>query len=424
VYPEKLYIETTTRCNLKCSKCVKYAKGSDIREGEIDMATFTALSVAFKNCNSVILNGIGEPLLHPHLPEMIRFVKNTMPREGKIGFQSNGVLLTPDFASELLQSGLDTICFSVDGFSTSPFEHEHSFQVVTGAVSILNNLRHKTVKSFDVGIEIVLKRKSLQELPGLINWAAESGVDYILATHLISYDAEQEQETLFHPCSQNAIQLVEKYIAIAENEGIDLIDSYPQYKQFMGTRTPPHVLKIYTDMLKEAKQDGIQLHLQTLFDRDRQDDLKIHKAMNEAHRLADEKGVTLTLPPLQSLNLDDRSCPFIEDKALFIGADGDIFPCHFLWHSYSCRLNKDTIEVQKRSLGNIKKDDISEIWQSQESVTFRNEAKSATYSPCWNCALAPCPTLVNDNFSLMNDYFDSTVPCGHCHWNSGGFHCL
>lgn len=62
-YPSKLYVETTTRCNLRCSMCVKQTQGACIPETDMDMDVFRAMAPAFPHLDGLILNGIGEPLL-------------------------------------------------------------------------------------------------------------------------------------------------------------------------------------------------------------------------------------------------------------------------------------------------------------------------------------------------------------------------
>ena len=74
--------------------CVKQAQGCAIAEGDMAPATFAALEPAFPHLEALVLNGIGEPLLHPRLEEFIRRAKKLMPAEGWVGFQSNGLLLT------------------------------------------------------------------------------------------------------------------------------------------------------------------------------------------------------------------------------------------------------------------------------------------------------------------------------------------
>ncbi len=68
--PRKLNIEITTRCNLNCAMCMRnvWKEGS----GDMSLDTYRALLPAFPELESANIIGIGEPLLHNDVIEMIR----------------------------------------------------------------------------------------------------------------------------------------------------------------------------------------------------------------------------------------------------------------------------------------------------------------------------------------------------------------
>jgi len=59
-----------------------------------------------------VLNGIGEPLLHPQLEAFIARARSLLPEGASIGFQTNGMALTDQRAASLVDAGLDRICLS------------------------------------------------------------------------------------------------------------------------------------------------------------------------------------------------------------------------------------------------------------------------------------------------------------------------
>jgi len=73
--PTRLQVEVTTRCNMNCSMCVKYAPESDIAETDLSLEDFKKLGPALEHCEKLVLNGIGEPLLHPDLAAMASFAR-------------------------------------------------------------------------------------------------------------------------------------------------------------------------------------------------------------------------------------------------------------------------------------------------------------------------------------------------------------
>ena len=64
--PSTLHVEATTRCNLRCRMCVKHTDGGGIAEGDLSPQVFEALLPVLPVVDRLLLNGIGEPLLHPH----------------------------------------------------------------------------------------------------------------------------------------------------------------------------------------------------------------------------------------------------------------------------------------------------------------------------------------------------------------------
>lgn len=78
-HPAKLFLEVTTRCNLRCKMCVKQSSGNGIMLGDLAVSTFEALKPAIAKLDRVIISGVGEPLLHPLLEDFILDIKTVLP---------------------------------------------------------------------------------------------------------------------------------------------------------------------------------------------------------------------------------------------------------------------------------------------------------------------------------------------------------
>ena len=65
--------------------CVKQADDCHIAEGDLSDAIFKALEPALPKLEALILNGVGEPLLHPGLERFIKRAKQLMPLAGWVG---------------------------------------------------------------------------------------------------------------------------------------------------------------------------------------------------------------------------------------------------------------------------------------------------------------------------------------------------
>ena len=170
-YPSKLFVEVTTACNLRCAMCVKQS-GPGIPDEHMTMSTFQRLVPAFPMLETLLLNGIGEPLLHPRLEAFVQLAKEHLQEKARVGFQTNGTLLTPERARSLLAAGTNIVCLSVDATDPALFQSMREggeTEDVNRAAAALNAARARASSpDFHWGAEIVLTRDTLDELPRVV----------------------------------------------------------------------------------------------------------------------------------------------------------------------------------------------------------------------------------------------------------------
>src|ERR1039457_4435994 len=224
--PTKLFVETTTRCNLNCCMCVKQNRGSEVREGDFSPELFTRLETAFPHLEALILNGIGEPLLNPHIESFIRGAKKVMPSNGWIGFQSNGLLITNQRALSLVDAGLDKVCISIDAIAPEQFKKLREggdVDAVEMALQALANAKTQCNRpEVKIGIEFVAMQSNLRELPTTIEWAARRGASFAIVTHVLPYDELHAHEAMFCSVSDQALSLYNSWRRKAATAGIDI----------------------------------------------------------------------------------------------------------------------------------------------------------------------------------------------------------
>jgi putative metalloenzyme radical SAM/SPASM domain maturase len=422
-YPEKIYVEITTRCNLHCRMCVKYATGSTILDEDLPIAVFKNLTTVLPQAKTLILNGIGEPLLHPEILEFVRLARETMSPVATIGFQTNGFLVNEQNSPQLIAAGINTVCLSLDNLEAGSTQNgEHSVVAVSRAVKHLAAARHRLVSNLRIGLEMVLTRENIRDFPRFVTWGVENGIDFLIATHLLNYDKATEKSGLFNPNPSEAIQLINRYRAKAVALGVDLANYLTAYLSFKKTEADKKVLQLFHSLLQDAKARDIYLHIESLLEHAKFDAKVAEESLSEGREIAKQFGIELFLP--ENKVLSERACPFLTDKAVFIAASGAVMPCHFLWHTYSCRMFGEDVQVPARSFGNLLRTPVESIWHSSEYRQFRQEAARYEYARCWTCSSGPCADLLKDQGFFGNDCYGSQVPCGHCQWNLGGIRCL
>jgi radical SAM protein with 4Fe4S-binding SPASM domain len=120
--PPSLQIEPTNACNAVCLSCPR----EDIlrRKGYMELPLFKKIIDDAARCGvrRVHLYLLGEPLLHPHIVEMIGYLK----RAGlSVNLTTNGMLLSRKLGEAILKCGLDHgdyFMFSILGNSASVHE--------------------------------------------------------------------------------------------------------------------------------------------------------------------------------------------------------------------------------------------------------------------------------------------------------------
>lgn len=145
-FPMHLDIETSSRCNLRCTFCDKLPLMQKDQFGDIDYDLYRKIidEGAEHRLWGVKLSYRGEPLLHPRLTEMVDYAvkRNVLD----IYFNTNGMLLTAELSERLISAGLTRISVSVEGIDPLQFEKERigaSFETIHRNIATLIELRER-----------------------------------------------------------------------------------------------------------------------------------------------------------------------------------------------------------------------------------------------------------------------------------------
>lgn len=447
-YPTKLFVEVTTRCNLTCPMCMKRSVDGGITEGDMSLETFKTLVPALSNCEALVLNGVGEPLLHPHLEEMVNTAKSVMPSKSWVGFQSNGLLLDKKKVESLVDAGLDKICISLDTLRPELFQKIREgaeLQDLKKAFGALNEVRkEKGKQSLQVGVELIVMRDNLYHLPEVIRWAASVGVNFAIVTHLLPYTHANISQAAFDANTDAAVEHYRVWKMRAASQGIDMSKYFLiNFYKFFRTPEEQRVVDFVQEMVTDARAKGIFFHLRNLIAGHEESADEVAKLFDQARGLAEDYGIELKLPAV--MPKEARRCDFVEQGSALVSWRGDVHPCYFLWHSCNCHFSywrkyvpgldptlgnasacihstywKKT--VAPRVFGNVKESGLLAIWNNENFRKFRCDVLLYDYPYCSNCNLVPCDHLTADVFE--RDCFETTIPCGDCFWVHGMYNCL
>ncbi|HYO42015.1 MAG TPA: radical SAM/SPASM family putative metalloenzyme maturase [Candidatus Limnocylindrales bacterium] len=421
-HPSKLFVEVTTRCNLRCAMCVKYAPGQGLIEGDMTDETYERLAPAFPHLEALVLNGIGEPLLHRGLERFVARARADMPATGWIGFQTNGQLIGERRADSLVASGVDRICISADAVSPEMLRQIHGGARQSQIVVATEALQHAAARHgrrLELGLEFVAMRSNLRELPLLVRWAADRGFAFLIVTHMLPYDASMTHEAAFAPTTDRALALFEAWRMRGAAEGISL-DDYREPARFYPNDAERRANELVRGMVDDASRQGISLRIADLLAFDHGKVREVQAVFDEAATLAAERGLDLKLP--RTVPTQVRRCDFVEEGSAFVSWDGKLHPCYFLWHRFACHLAGISKLVEPRVLGAVADRPLLDIWNGPEWRSLRGEVTKYEFPFCYDCNLALCDYVSEGEFE--QDCHIGTVPCAACLWCTGPFQCL
>jgi radical SAM protein with 4Fe4S-binding SPASM domain len=184
--PREIQVEVTAACNLRCRMClVRYQPPVDRVTGTMSLRDFTALVDTVPGVERITLQGLGEPLLVPHLDEMVALAAG---RGIAVGFNTNGTLLTRQRAERLVQAGLAWLHISVDGATAATYEGirdgSRFDRVRRGVAAAVAARAAAGTGRPELSLVCVAMRRNHAELPALVRLAAEWGVGRLWVQNL------------------------------------------------------------------------------------------------------------------------------------------------------------------------------------------------------------------------------------------------
>ena len=223
-FPMYYEIETINACNAKCEMCT-------IADWEKHPDPFMSKSLFKKIADELIskkdivrvvnLCRDGEPLMDKGLEEKIDYLKNAGIKHTT--FSTNASLLNKERALSLINSQLDEIMFSVDGFKKETFEAIRvglKFEKVVDNIKQFIHLRDEYNSKIKIRVRLVIQDKNILEVEDWKNfWRPLLGADdsvHAKAIHswgnqLDNFSAAKEFQAITTPCTSTFSTMIIRY---------------------------------------------------------------------------------------------------------------------------------------------------------------------------------------------------------------------
>jgi radical SAM protein with 4Fe4S-binding SPASM domain len=303
--PREIQLEVTGACNLRCRMClVRYRPALGRIEGSLDVATFRRVVDGLPDLRVITLQGLGEPLLAPGILEMVEYAA---ARGIRMGFNTNGTLLTAAVAERLVAARLDWLCISVDGATPATYGGIRDGAVLDDVrrhvLGLVDVKRRRGADRPDLSLVFVAMRRNLHELPDVVRLAADWGVGKLRVQNL-SHDFSDTEP------------------------GGD----YEAIRAFTAA-----------EVLYETPRDDVDA------------------VFADARRVARERGVALRLPRTEASAPRRDGTPGCDWpwRSAYVTHDGKVQPC--------CML----MGADRGVLGDLGRDDFATVWQAEPYAAFR-----------------------------------------------------
>ena len=359
--PALVYAEISTKCNLRCRMCGRYAYAIPAsQEGFMSREVFEKMSALFSPGSQLALFGRGESLLHP---DFLYFLELGLKKRMRLGFNTNGLLLTAQMAQSMVELKQTHITFSCSAGSPEAYLKVHGtngWDILWKNIDMLNEAKRKRYEtggkngirdSFPViYIEFVSQLSNVRELASLVQRAFEHDIRGLMVVDMTAHTDEMEKERMNIPeniplaeeCYQEARSVCDALVKQAGREfDLRLPGSFSPVTKKFQTEAEKRVVAEFKE--KAGQEDGAS---------------------------------------------GDHFCsePW---RTFFVRFDGTVGPC--------C--------ITARVLGDLKKNSAEEIWNGPGYKEFRKNMKGAAKPyECLHCHLFPGAHRYDTNLNDQSTY--------------------
>ena len=190
--PNYLSFFATSRCNLSCDMCPTHSKKIPNNyiyrhhdEPDMSLDLFRFVLDRYPNVLSVNLMGVGEPLLNPHLFDMVR---ESVRRQVIVDTISNGLALDV-YAPDIVKSGLNRVYISVNGHTAEEFhrmtgnpEGVHS-RILRNVETLVRARSHKRYPL--LCLSFIIDRHNYRYMKEMIKLAEQLRADSVEFCHFL-----------------------------------------------------------------------------------------------------------------------------------------------------------------------------------------------------------------------------------------------
>lgn len=363
----KLYIEPTSACNLQCPMCFRHT-WFDEQICDMPYEVYEQVMEGLPlSVETIFFGGMGEPLHHPRLTDMMKVAKEKGLR---VEVLTNGSLLTDKMAKTLLSLDLDRLWVSMDTIEPSNLDGlgHPMYDRTIERLKTFNRLRHKERSATQLGITFVATKDNVAQLASLPLFIDRYHVSEVNISHMVPSQVDAQASSLYQKSLNMGIgsETIGQKRPVVNLPYMDF--DLPEVREGLGG--------LFAKMNFNLQVGGVPVPRRT------------------------------------------QHCPFIEGGMSFVRSDGEVCPCMALLHNGTSALDQTERKVYHHSFGNVMDTTLDQIWHSKAYSDFRQKVREFAFSPCMTCG--HCDHVESN----QEDCFGNSGPtCGACLWAEGFMSC-
>jgi MoaA/NifB/PqqE/SkfB family radical SAM enzyme len=249
VGPHTVHIDVTSLCNTKCTFCGYHTELISEKPWaengwdrlSLDWEVFTKMIDDLGEIHTsedILLTGGGEPLVHPKILEMVDYIK---AKDMHIILFTNGMLLKQATVDHLIQSGLDTLYWSIHAASSATWIIQHPGSTEKTFPMVIDQMRYLLQKKRELGLQdpqVVyvncLSAVNVHEVLDIVDLACDLGVNE-LRFQLMHFGNEETNHMMLTAHQIRFLHSkIPEILERLEKAGIPLIDNFEfQVKQLL-----------------------------------------------------------------------------------------------------------------------------------------------------------------------------------------------
>jgi MoaA/NifB/PqqE/SkfB family radical SAM enzyme len=186
--PVCVYLEVTNRCNLLCTTCPRTYEELE-PPADMSWELFRSIVDQVPDLVRAVLHGVGEPMLVPNLPRMVRYLKD---RGIYVLFNTNGTVLSEGNGRALIAAELDELRVSLDASNREKFKairgKDYFGRIVRNVRAFRQLQKREGHTRPQVSIWLTGLKETVKELPAFVKLAADIGVQEVYLQRLVFFD--------------------------------------------------------------------------------------------------------------------------------------------------------------------------------------------------------------------------------------------